>query len=258
MTYVVTTPSFHGPLDVLVQIVGRHEIDLLDLPLAPVVDEFVAHLVDPATSLDPNEVSEFLLLAAILVELKSRQLLPVPEEQDLDDELVGWEERDVLLARLLELRTYAAAADHLVALIESADRSVRRQRGLDDGFVAEPPDLLAGVRPADLARAFLRALAEKPTALVALDHVTVDAVSVAETVAILAQQLPAMGRASFRELTRGLGTRIELIVHFLALLELCKLGLVDLGQGRTFGDLEIAWTGASRDVDWGRIDIYEG
>ena len=258
MTYVVTTPSFSGPLDLLVQIVARHEIDILDLALAPVVDDFVAHLVDPASRVDPNDLSEFLLLAAILIELKSRQLLPSADEPDLDEELVGWDERDVLLARLLELRTYAAAADHLYGLLARAERSVRRQRGLDDGFVAAPPDLLAGVRPADLARAFLRALEEKPSALIALDHVTVDAVTVAETVAVLAERLPGQPHQSFRELTRGLGTRIELIVHFLALLELCKLGLVDLGQGRTFGDLDVTWIGGASSVDLGRIDVYEG
>ncbi len=258
MTYVVTTPSFSGPLDLLVQIVARHEVDILDVPLAPVVDDFVAQLLDPDTVIDPNDLSEFLLLASILVELKSRQLLPTADEPDLDEELIGWDERDVLLARLLELRTYASAADHLYGLMAHADQSVRRQRGLDDGFVAEPPDLLAGVRPADLARAFLRALEEKPSILVALDHVTVDAVTVAETVAVLAERLPSQPHQSFRELTRGLGTRIELIVHFLALLELCKLGLVDLGQGHTFGDLDVTWIGGTGTVDLGGIDVYEG
>ena len=100
-----------------------------------------------------------------------------------------------------------------------------------------PPDLLAGVTTAQLAGAYLRGIEEKPVPVIRLNHVTVDAVSVAETVVSLSQRLPAMGSLSFRALTESLGSRIEIIVHFLALLELCKLGLVELGQGSTFGDV---------------------
>ncbi len=258
MTYVVTTPSFSGPIEVLLQLISSHDVDILEVPLAPVVDAFVATLRDDATTLDVDELSEFLLIAAILLELKSQRLLPGRDTTEPDEEFIGWEERDVLLARLLELRTYASLADSFVGLFERAARSFPRLRGIDDGFVVTPPDLLAGVTTAQLAAAYLRGIEEKPVPVVRLHHVTVDAVTVAETVVALAQRLPGLGRLSFRELTAGLETRIEIIVHFLAVLELCKLGHIDLGQGATFGDLEIAWIDVNSRLDLERIDSYEG
>ncbi len=258
MTYVVTTPSFSGPIEVLLQLISSHDVDILDVPLAPVVDAFVATLRDNTVVLDVDELSEFLLIAAILLELKSHRLLPGRDATEPDEEFVGWEERDVLLARLLELRTYANLADSFVGLFERAARSFSRLRGIDDGFIVQPPDLLAGVTPAHLAAAYLRGIEEKPVPVVRLNHVTVDAVTVAETVVVLAQRLPAMGRISFRDLTAGLGSRIEIIVHFLAVLELCKLGHIELGQGGTFGDVEIEWIDDNTRLDLERIDAYEG
>ncbi len=258
MTYVVTTPSFSGPIEVLLQLISSHDVDILDIPLGPVVDAFVATLRDESVPLNVEELSEFLLVAAILLELKSQRLLPGRDATEPDEEFVGWEERDVLLARLLELRTYASLADSFVGLFERAARSFSRLRGIDDGFVVQPPDLLAGVTTAQLAAAYLRGIEEKPVLVVRLHHVTVDAVTVAETVVTLSQRLPAMGRISFRDLTADLETRIEIIVHFLAVLELCKLGHIELGQGATFGDVQIEWIDAQARLDLERIDAYEG
>jgi len=191
--------------------------------------------------IDFNQLSEFLLMAAILIELKSQKLLPGRESSDDDDELIGWEERDLLLARLLECRAYAAAADVFVALTEQAARSIPREVGLPTDFAVHAPDLLAGVTPEELAQAYLRGAAERPVPRVDLSHVTVDTVSVAEAVSVLIA-VPRLERAtSFRTLVEGCRTRIEVIVRFLALLELCKMGRVTLGQGRTFGDLAIDW-----------------
>jgi segregation and condensation protein A len=142
--------------------------------------------------------------------------------------------------------------------MERASRSFPRLKGIDDGFVVAPPDLLAGVTPAQIAQAYLRGIEEKPVPVVRLNHVTVDAVTVAETVASLVQRLPLLGKLTFRELVSGLNTRIEVIVHFLALLELCKLGHVDLGQGSTFGELSLEWVDGSGALDLGGVDVYEG
>jgi segregation and condensation protein A len=258
VTFVVTTPSFSGPIELLLQLISTHDVDILDIPLAPLVDEFVVTLRDQSRELDMDSLSEFLLIAAVLVEMKSHRLLPGRESGEIDEEFVGWEERDVLLARLLELRTYAALADAFVSLFERASRSYPRLRGIDDGFAVEPPDLLAGVTTAHLALAYLRGIEEKPVPVVRLHHVTVDAVTVAETVARLAQRLPTMGRFSFRELTEELVTRIEVIVHFLAILELCKLGHLELGQGATFGEVQITWIDTDSRLDIGGVDSYEG
>lgn len=258
MTFVVTTPSFRGPLELLLQLISSRELDVLDIELAPIVDAFVATLRDESVELTMEELSEFLLVAAILLEMKSHRLLPGRDETEPDEEFIGWEERDVMLARLLELRTYAALADAFVSLFERANRSYPRLRGTNEGFVVRPPDLLAGVTSAQLALAYLRGVEEKPVPVVRLNHVTVDAVTVAETVVSLAQRLPLMGALSFRRLVEGLQTRIEIIVHFLALLELCKLGHVELGQGTTFGDVQISWVHGHDQLEVERIDVYEG
>jgi segregation and condensation protein A len=239
--YVVTTPAFSGPMELLFKMVSTHEMDVLDIPLAPVVDAFVAELAARGAEMPLDEVSEFLLFAAILLELKSKGLLPGPEEIEPDEELAEWETRDVLISRLLECRAYAAAAEIFSTLAERAARSVPREVGLDDGFEVTAPDLLAGLKPGQLAEAFLRVSEERPAPRVDLSHVTVDLVSVAEAVDELVLRLPAVGRTSFRALIGHLRTRIEVIVRFLAVLELCKLGKVELGQGRTFGDLEVSW-----------------
>jgi segregation and condensation protein A len=241
VTYAVSTPVFEGPIDLLLHLVSSHEVDVLDIPLLPVVDEFVRVLSQERERVDFNQLSEFLLVAAILIELKSQKLLPGRDSPDDDDELQGWEERDLLLARLLECRAYAAAADVFVALAEQASRSIPREVGLDDDFSLHAPDLLAGITPDDLAQAFLRSAADQPVPRVDLSHVTVDTVSVSEALADL-MALPTAHRAtSFRSLVAGCTTRIEVIVRFLALLELCKMGRVTLGQGYNFGDLRINW-----------------
>ena len=258
VTFVVTTPSFSGPVELLLQLISRHEMDVLDVALAPLVDDFVAALRDESRTVSTDELSEFLLMAAILLEMKSQQLLPGRDSAEPDEEFVGWEERDVLLARLLELRTYAGLADAFVSLFERASRAFARLSGIDAGFVVHPPDLLQGVNTAQLAGAYLRAIEERPVPVVRLNHVTVDAVTVAETVVALSQSLPGRGRLSFRSLTAGLSSRIEVIVHFLALLELCKLGHVTLGQGATFGDVQIEWLAESLGLEFGKVDSYEG
>jgi len=258
----VSTPVFEGPVDLLLQLVNSHQVELYDIPLAEVVDAFVAE-VATWESVDLQTLSEFLMVASILIELKSRRLLPGPDDVDTDEELVGWEERDLLLARLLECQAYAAAADGFAVLLEQAARSVPRTAGLDADFVVNAPDLLEGVTPDQLAEAFLRATAERPVPVVDLYHVTVDTVTVADTVAALSIRLPRLGSSTFRALTGHLRSRMEIIVSFLALLELCKQGRVSLDQGHTFGDLEVAWLGGDRDRDPvpvgpGLYDEYEG
>jgi segregation and condensation protein A len=255
----VDAPGYAGPLDVLFQLVSSHEVDILEVPLAPIVDAFVAHLRARREECSMDELSEFLLYAALLLELKSQRLLPGPDDVDGDEETLGWEERDVLLARLLELRAYAAVADALARRLEAGALVIPRVSGLDEGIEAHAPDLLEGVHPADLAAAYLRAVEDHPILMVDLDHVTVETITVAETVTSLVRTLPSRGSLSFRELVEGLKDRIEIIVRFLAVLELCKLGRVRLGQGHTFGDLHITWLHDSDDeLDLELVDDYAG
>lgn len=260
MAVQVEAPSYSGPIEALVGLISSHELDILDVPLAPIVDAFVAVLRSRRETLRMEELSEFLLYAAILLELKSQRLLPGRDDVDQDEEVLGWEERDVLLARLLELRAYAAAADALARLSESATLSAPRHAGLPDDLVVCAPDLLEGVTADMVAAAYLHGIAERPVPVVDLYHVTVETVTVAETVVELARVLPTRGTVSFRELVEGITERVEVIVRFLAALELCKLGRVRLGQGSTFGDLTITWLGRADDaaVDLDLVDDYAG
>lgn len=260
---MVEVEGYQGTIARLLQQVQGHERDIVDIPLAPIVGQFVTTLVERRELLSLDQVSEFLLVASILVEMKSTRLLPGPDEVDEDEELVGLEARDLLLARLLECRAYAGAADAFVVLAEHAARSIPRECGLEADFVVEAPDLLAGVTPEQLAAAFKRTLVEPEVARVDLSHVHVDTITVAATVVELASTLPSEGRTTFRSMVAGLTTRLEIIVRFLAVLELCKLGRVSLGQGVSFGDLEIEWIGTDAEGDLlltaeGVIDTYEG
>src|SRR5580693_1916761 len=191
MTYAVSTPVFEGPIDLLLHLVSSHEVDVLDVPLLPVVDGFVNVLSQQRERIDFNQLSEFLLVAAILIELKSQRLLPGREGTDEEEDLIGWEERDLLLARLLECRAYAAAA-------EQASRSIPREVGLDDDFIVHAPDLLAGITPEDVAQSYLHGCAERPVPRVDLSHVTVDTVSVSEAVTELIAVPASQRAASFR------------------------------------------------------------
>lgn len=254
MTAHVATAVFDGPIDVLMQLVADHKVDIYDISLSAVVDAFVGEVAAQAT-VDLGEVTEFLVVVAILVELKSRRLLPGPDEVDADEEIDGFEERDRLLGRLLELQTYSAAADTFAVLIERAGRSVPRQAGLDDAFRELAPDLLAGVTPLQLEAAYRRAMTPRPVPVVDLSHVTVEPVTVSEAVEELVDRLPGVGRATFRQLTEHCTTRMQIIVRFLAVLELCKRGWVDLEQGDTFGDLTVAWVA---DAAAGTIEAGSG
>jgi segregation and condensation protein A len=237
----VSTPVYEGPFDVLLQLVSDHKVDIYDIRVSDVVDAFVAEMA-ARQPFDVQTASEFLVIAAILVELKSRKLLPGPDEVDDDEELAGFEERDRLLARLLELQAYAAAADAFALLIDQARRTLPRVAGLEERFRDLAPDLLAGVTPEKLAAAFMVGTVARPEFLLDLSHVTVEAVTVSEAVSELEDRLPSAGRLSFRELTAHCTTRMQIIVRFLALLELCKRGWITLDQGETFGDLVVVWS----------------
>ncbi len=259
MPYEVSTPVFEGPFDLLLHLILQEKVDLYEVSLAAIVDAFLVELQRVAESLDLEVVTEFLLIAATLVDLKARRLLPGREDVDLDEELALWEERDLLLARLLECKTFKDVAAVLAVLADGAARSFPRVAGLDPHYAELAPDPLEGLDPGKLRAAFVRATTPKPVPRVTLDHVAPVRVSVAEAVTELVDELPRVGRISFRRLTGGLVERLEVIVRFLALLELFKQGAVDLEQPTTFGDIEIVWLGfEAGEGDELLIDVYEG
>ena len=259
MAIDVATPVFEGPFDLLLHLILKEQVDIYEVSLARIVDSYITE-VERMQSLDLDVATEFLLIASTLVELKARRLLPGRDDIDLDDELALWEERDLLLARLLECKTFKDVALVFSRLSDEADRSFPRMAGPDDRFVGLMPDLLEGVTGARLHAAYLRATTPRPVARIDLFHVAPIRASVADAVVELVDELPRVGRISFSRLTGGLVERLEVIVRFLALLELFKQGVVELDQHDRFGDIEIVWVGDARRSadDLAMIDDYEG
>ena len=243
MPYTVSTPVFEGPFDLLLQLITREQVDLWEVSLSAIVDGYVATLESIQASLDLETATEFLLIAAVLLELKTRRLLPGPDDVELDEELALWEERDLLLARLLECKTFKDAAGALTRMMDNAGRSYARTAGLEERFAGLAPDPLLGVTAERLRDVLQLALTPRPRPRVDLDHVAPVRVSVADAVAELAEELPRVGTITFGRLTAALGERLEVIVRFLAVLELCKQGRLEIDQAGNFADLHLRWIG---------------
>jgi len=257
----VATPVYEGPFDLLLQLILKEQVDIYEVNLSRIVDAYLVEIekMQRADTLDLDVITGFLLIAATLVELKARRLLPNQADMDLDEELALWEERDLLLARLLEAKTFKDVASVFSQLADDADLSFPRAVGADERFVDVMPDLLEGTSVRSLQRAAIRALTPRPVPVVDLFHVNPIKVTVADAVAELLDELPRVGRISFRRLTADLADRIEVIVRFLAVLELFKQGVVEIDQPERFGDIEVHWAPADGvDTDTILTDTYDG
>ena len=240
---------FEGPFDLLLHLIVRDQVDVYQVSLSRIVDAYVAE-IERMGALDLEVATEFLLIAATLVELKTRRLLPGVDDPEAEEELALLEERDLLLARLLECKTFRDAGAALARRAHLAGLSWPRTAGLEERFRSLVPDFLAGVGRDDISAAFLRATRPKPPPpKVDLDHVAPVRASVSDAVGEMASTLPGRGRVTFRDLTRGVGERLEVIVRFLAVLELYKQGRVEVEQVSTFGDLVVVWTGDGEDAE---------
>jgi len=260
MAIDVSTPVYEGPFDLLLQLILQEKVDIYEVDLAIIVERYLQE-IERMQQLDLDVATEFVLIAATLVELKTRRLLPGSDDGDLDEELALWEERDLLLARLIECKTFKDVARVFSRLADEADLSFPRLVGPDERFAGLVPDLLEGTSVRRLQSAAIRALTPRPTPFIDLFHVNPVRFTVAEAVAELIDELPRVGRISFRRLTADLAERLEGIVRFLAILELFKQGFVDLDQVERFGDIEVIWVaGADADLEAGTmlVDAYEG
>ena len=238
----MSTSVFEGPFDLLLHLVTREQVDIWELSLSSIVDEFVA-TIEQMKALDLSVATEFLLTAAVLLELKARKLLPDSGDAENEETLALWEERDLLLARLLECKTFKEASLAMNRLMDSAQRSVPRRVGLEERFVGLAPDPLEGLTAMDLQGALAKLLAPKPVPRVNTEHVAPVRASVADVVDELVTRLPAEGRTTFRRLVDGVTERLQVIVYFLAVLELYKRGALDLVQAGKLADLHINWLG---------------
>jgi segregation and condensation protein A len=238
MTYEVSTSVYEGPVDLLLSLILKQEVDLWEISLSRIVDEYLAEL-DRMDSLDLELTTEFLLIAATLVDLKARRLLPSLEDAELDEELLRFEERDLLLARLLECKTFKDAARAIDALARRADRSLPRRAGPEEPFASLSPDPLERVAPSRLLAVVMRALSAKPESTVEVEHIAPIRASVRDAVHTVLAALPQRDPVTFRQLVADAPTRLETIVRFLAVLELYKQGVIDLEQFATFGELAL-------------------
>jgi len=252
----VATPIYEGPFDLLLHLILQEEVDIHEISLSTIVDAYLAELAK-MTELDLEVATEFLLIAATLIELKTRRLLPGRENVDLDDELALWEERDLLLARLLECKTFKDVAKILAHFVDDADRVYGRTTGVDERFNDVAPDLLEGLTIEKLQKGFVSAITPRPREELSLYHVTPIRFTVAEAVQEMMEELPRLGTSSFRRLTADLVERLEIVVRFLAILEMYKQGYIELDQSDRFGDITVQWTGIGPDAPM-EIDSYEG
>jgi segregation and condensation protein A len=240
--FTVRLDNFTGPFDLLLQLIGKHELDLTELALHRVTDDFIAHLSALGDDADLDETSEFLVVAATLLDLKAARLLPELEQtpDGADDGLL--EARDLLLARLAQYRAYKQVAGLFVELESTALRRFPRSVALEDRFAGLLPEVLLGVdatRFADLAAAVLR---PKPPPTVDVDHLHAPTVSLTEHVAILRERLVALGETTFAALTADCAHPQEVIARFMGLLELFREATIVLEQPECLGELTVRWS----------------
>ena len=228
MAYQVKTEVFEGPLDLLLQLITSHQVEITDLSLGDLVSEYLGYL-EAIREMDMEMASEFLLIAATLIQLKARRLLPDDVEIDLDEELALAGERDRLLSRLLACLTFKDVAAVLAHRMEANERFVPRRAGLNaEDIEVAPPEVVLSTSVEELARIAARAV-HRPRD-VDLDHFDLDLPSVDLAIADLRRRVEESVETDFEQLTSHLDRPIEVVAYFLALLELARWGIVGVSQ----------------------------
>jgi segregation and condensation protein A len=242
--FMLKLVNFEGPFDLLLQLIGKHKLDVTEVALHRVTDEFIAHIRAMGDAWDLDEASEFLVIAATLLDLKAARLLPAAAVEDEED-LALLEARDLLFARLLQYRAFKQAAAHLADLAEVGQRRWPRAVALEQRYADALPDLVLGVGPERLAKLAAKAFSPKPgPPTVSMAHVHDAKVSVREHAEILRDRLQAAGTATFRVLIADCQSTLEVVARFLALLELYRENLIGFDQIQPLGELTVRWTAA--------------
>lgn len=244
----VTLTNFEGPFDLLLNLISKHKLDVTEIALSQVTDEFISYLEATGDSLDLGQTTEFLVVAATLLDLKAARLLPSAEVEDEDD-LAALEARDLLFARLLAYRAFREAADFLRAHELDQSRRFAREVGLEPRFAQALPDVLLGVGIDAFAALAVKALQPRVAVEVSTAHLHVPRVSVREHAAVLRRRLASGATTTFRALTSDCATTLEIVARFLALLDLHTRGTVSLEQLSALGELHVRWTAAAGDPD---------
>jgi segregation and condensation protein A len=248
---------FEGPFDLLLGLISKHKLDITEVALSQVTDEFIGYIRARAEGWDLDQASYFLVVAATLLDLKAARLLPAGEVEDEED-LALLEARDLLFARLLQYRAYKEVAATFAGRMAVQARRFARRVPMEPRFAELLPEVLLGLGPAEFARIAALTLAPRPAPVVPIEHIHVPRTSVREQAGILAGRLRALGRASFRQLTSDCAGTYEVVARFLALLDLYRDGNVSFEQLVPLGDLYVTWVGgktgplstAGEEDDW--------
>ncbi|WP_134773380.1 segregation and condensation protein A [Ornithinimicrobium flavum] len=244
---------FSGPFELLLGLIAKHRLDITEIALARVTDEFMAHLrtaQEAEVDWDLSQASEFVLVAATLLDLKAARLLPSAREDDEED-LALIEARDLLFARLLQYRAFKQVAEEMRLRMEGAGRIFARDVGVEERFASLLPEIVLGVTPEELAMIAGRAMIPRPPPTVGVAHLHAPTVSVREQASVLVARLRGQGSATFRDLVRDAGTTLVVVARFLALLELFRDALVTLDQPEALAELTVRWTGP----EVGTVDV---
>jgi segregation and condensation protein A len=241
MDYVVKTEVFEGPFDLLLHLIARQRVDIWQVSLSRITEEYLAE-IKRMHELNLEVATEFLVVAATLLELKAARLLPSPDGEDDEVEAL-LEERDLLFARLLQYRAYKHVAELFAARLAQQAAYLPRRSGGEELLERIAPNLLAGVRPEDLASLAAAAFTPAPIPEVSTDHIAPARLTVSEAVAELAGRLRDRGETTFEVLLGRNVAAIDVVINLLALLELYKRSLIELEQTATFGAITVRWTG---------------
>ncbi|MBF9132512.1 segregation/condensation protein A [Plantactinospora sp. S1510] len=255
--FTVRLANFTGPFDLLLQLIGKHKLDVTEVALHQVTDEFIAYIRAMGDAWDLDEASEFLVIAATLLDLKAARLLPAAQVEDEED-LALLEARDLLFARLLQYKAFKEAAAHIAEQEAVGSRRYPRAVTLEPRYAEALPDLVLGIGVQRLAALAIKAMTPKQAPMVSIDHVHMVRVSVREHAALLQDRLRRAGTATFRVLCADCESTLEVVARFLALLELYREGLVGFAQVEALGELTVRWTGPDDGGAELEIDEYAG
>ena len=233
---------FEGPFDLLLALISKHKLDITEVALSQVTDEFIAYISERSDGWDLDQVSYFLVVAATLLDLKAARLLPSGEVEDEED-LALLEARDLLFARLLQYRAYKEVAAIFAARMAAAARRFPRRVPLEPRFADLLPEVLLGLGRGEFARLAALALAPKPPPEVSTEHIHTPVISVRDQTRLIITLLSRLGRASFRQLTADAAGSYEIVASFLALLDLYREEAVSFDQVTPLGELYVTWTG---------------
>jgi segregation and condensation protein A len=255
--FEVRLDNFEGPFDLLLSLISKHKLDVTEIALSQVTDEFIAHIKKLPDD-DLEETTSFLLVAATLLDLKAARLLPQGDVEDEED-LALLEARDLLFARLLQYKAYKLIAGVLEQRLAGESRRFPRAVGLEDRFASLLPEVLIGIGLEQFAGLAARALEPKPELELTLHHIHAPAVSVREQAAIVVDRLRRTGTMTFRALCGDSPDTLTTVARFLSLLELFREGAVAFEQVTALGELSVRWTGSDdADVDELITDEFDG